>query len=105
MDSTSRRKRRGEQIARRLEQLADGQPSTQADVRRAVERGAEAYESAAAAHDAAARKHDARAADLEGGDAANHEAAAAWHRAGRDADTAAGAAARAQKGGPDHSEE
>ena len=39
----------------------------------------------AAAHDRAARKHD-RAAEQGGDKAMMHEAAAAWHRACRDAD-------------------
>lgn len=92
MDPISRR-RRAEQIARRREQLAAGLRPTQADVRRAAQRSAEAYDSAAAAHDRAACKHDLAAA-RGGGKTWMHEAAAAWHRAGRDADENAAAAAR-----------
>jgi hypothetical protein len=92
MGSTSHSDR-GQQIARRREQLAAGQRPTQDDVRRAAEHNEDAYDSAAAAHDRAAQAFD-RAADRGGPDQAANEAAATKHRAGRDADTHAGAAAR-----------
>jgi hypothetical protein len=95
MDQTARRVR-AEQIARRREQLAAGRPVTQDDVRRATQRNEEAYDSAAAAHDRAARAHD-RAAEGKGGDTTAHEAAAAQHRASRDADEHAATAARARR--------
>jgi hypothetical protein len=95
MDQTGRRVR-AEQIARRREELAAGRPVTQDDVRRAAERNEEAYDSAAAAHDRAARYHD-DAAERDGTDTGFEEAAAAQHRAGRDADERAGTAARARR--------
>jgi hypothetical protein len=95
MDQIARRVR-AEQIARRREELAAGRSVTKDDVRRAAERNEEAYDSAAAAHDRAARGHD-RAAERDDTDTAFEEAAAARHRAGRDADERAGDAARARR--------
>jgi Uncharacterized protein conserved in bacteria (DUF2188) len=95
MDPGFRRKR-GEQIARRLEQLVAGQRPDRDDVRRAAQHNEVAYDSAAAAHERAAQSHD-RSAAHKGPDQAEHEAAAVRHRAGRDADAAAGTAARARR--------
>ena len=52
--------------------------------RDSAEQGGREREEPAAAHDSAARKHD-RAAAVGGDKAVMHEAAAAWHRACRDA--------------------
>jgi hypothetical protein len=79
----------GEQIARRREELAAGLSVTKDDVRRAAERNEEAYDNAAAAHDRAASAQD-DAARRDDTDTVFHEAAAARHRTGRDADERAG---------------
>jgi hypothetical protein len=96
MDDQTSRRLRAEQIARRRDELASGRSVTQDDVRRAAERNEEAYDSAAAAHDRAAHAHD-EAAERDGSDTVMHEAAAAGHREGRDADERAGKAARARR--------
>ena len=88
MDHTPRRAR-AEQIARRIEQLATGQPVTRDYLRGAAEHNEDAYDSAAAAHERASRAHD-RAAERQDQKAWTHQAAAEWHRACRDADIHAG---------------